>query len=285
MSGIAPAARLLRQQCLAASSRQLAFANCHAPMDLALKAALTALVVSSVLVAARVFGDRMAGLLAGLPVSTVPALVWVGAEQGPVLAAQLAVGSVAGCGVVAVFALVYERSARHAAPWRALVAALSAMALAMLLIALPAHALGPSPSTTLLAVIAVCAIVLRFMPAPGAGIVRPTASRHRVVCTALLAGAVSAAVATCGLAVSPMLAGFLAALPIVCVATVTAEHSAGGALSVTRFLRGYIVSLMARAAFGSAFATLVLSSSLVPALLTSLALGCACCIVGNRCVR
>ena len=101
----------------------------------------------------------------------------------------------------------------------------------------------------------------------------------------MLAGAVSAAVATCGLAVSPMLAGFLAALPIVCVATVTAEHSAGGALSVTRFLRGYIVSLIARAAFGSAFATLVLSSSLVPALLTSLALGCACCIVGNRCVR
>lgn len=83
-------------------------------MDFAHKAALTDEAIAMVLMASRLFGARIAGLLTGLPIITAPALVWVAIDQGRFAAISVAVGSVAACSVAALLALCYERLARKA---------------------------------------------------------------------------------------------------------------------------------------------------------------------------
>lgn len=56
----------------------------------------------------------MAGLLAGLPTVTGPALLWLSLDHGAAYAVNAAIGSVAACAVCALFALAYERASRHA---------------------------------------------------------------------------------------------------------------------------------------------------------------------------
>ena len=60
-------------------------------MDGLWKAAATALTVAVLMGLARGAGHRVAGLLAALPTTTAPALVWLAADQGPAFAARAAV--------------------------------------------------------------------------------------------------------------------------------------------------------------------------------------------------
>lgn len=248
-------------------------------MDFAYKATLTATVVAMVMLAARAFGDRLAGLLAGLPFTTVPALVWTGIEEGPALAAQVAVGSVVGCGAIAVFSLVYERAARRFKPALTLIVGLAAM----LASALIAHRLDASVSVAGGVAIAACIAALTLMGRePTRSPTPPPSPGLTVILTALSAGAISAVISATALGLGPGLAGLLAALPIVGAATVTAEHAARGRASVTPFLRGYVVSSLGKAAFGAVFAVCVVPSGIVNALFISLLLGAVICLVGNR---
>lgn len=81
-------------------------------MDWAYKAMLTALAVAAVLMVATLFSRRLSGLLAGLPVITAPALLWLAHERGAEFAALSATGSVAASAAAALFAVTY--AGRHA---------------------------------------------------------------------------------------------------------------------------------------------------------------------------
>lgn len=240
-------------------------------MDFAYKATLTATVVAMVMLAARTFGPKAAGLLAGLPYTTFPALVWTGFELGPAVAAQVAAGSVAGCSVAAVFSLVYDKAARRFRPVIALTLGLAGLLAGTAV----AHLVDVSLLVLSGAAIATCLTTLVAMGREPATL--PTSPRRTgvaVALTALSAGAVSALVSAIALDLSPSLAGLLAALPVVGVAAVTAEHSARGAASVRPFLRGYVVSSLAKVAFGTVFALCVVPGGIVNALCVAL-LACA----------
>ena len=219
-------------------------------MDWAYKAALTASAVAAVMMAARLFGRSVAGLLAGLPVITAPALMWLAAEQGDAFAAASAVGSLAACVPAALFAWSFERLARRRRPATALLGALVVLAVG----ALATQPLAGHPLPALLAALLACVLTLR---AAGA---RPACStwvrplRGEPWLSAATAGAVSAAVALVAQQVGAFRVGMLSSLPIISACAMLHLRVAGGPGDVTRFVTGYLPGLLAKALFVFAFA-------------------------------
>ncbi len=75
-----------------------------------------------------------------------------------------------------------------------------------------------------------------------------------VFATAILAGLLSAMVAAAGPQLGAVGAGLPASLPVVSAPVAAMAHAAGARDDATEFLRGYIVGLPGRVAFGAAFA-------------------------------
>jgi hypothetical protein len=83
------------------------------PMSLlAIKLILTPLVVLLASLAARRWGDAVAGWLVGLPLTSAPVSVFLAIEQGPSFAAHAAGGSIAGVVSQAAFCIGYGALAR-----------------------------------------------------------------------------------------------------------------------------------------------------------------------------
>ncbi|MEO9068115.1 MAG: hypothetical protein ABI281_08325, partial [Caldimonas sp.] len=194
-------------------------------MDLACKAALTATLVAMILMVARLFGRQVAGLLAGLPIASAPALIWIALERGPAIAELAAVGSVAACPMAAVFALAYERSARRLEPLAALLLATLLLGLA----AIGARTWLTGMSAAVVGALAASILALWLLPAlPALTVVRARAaaagSAAGIVATAIVAGLLSAVICAAGSHLDPFLGGMLASLPFVSAAVVVNEH-------------------------------------------------------------
>ncbi len=224
-------------------------------MDLAYKAALTATLVAMVLMVARLFGRQVAGLLAGLPIASAPALIWIALERGPAVAELAAVGSVAACPMAVVFALAYERSARRLGPLPTLLLATLLLALA----AIGVRAWCNGMAAALGGAVAASVLALRLLPARPEGPVRVpvAASPAGIAATSIVAGLLSAVICAAGSHLDPFLGGMFASLPFVSAAVVVNEHVRGRPTAVARFLRGYIGGLLGKAVFGAAFGVLV----------------------------
>lgn len=252
-------------------------------MEFVYRAVLTATVVAMVLMASRLRGGRIAGLLAGAPLVTAPALTWIAIDRGAEAAREAGIGSVASCVVVVGFALAYDRAARRFRPApTALIATV-----ALLLLSWPAyHWLGDSVAAALVASLVACGAALLALPAaPDAGALAVFAERRtRVAATAVLAGGISGVIAFFGPGLDPWVAGSLASLPLVGAAGAIAEHARGSG-HATRFWRGYVEGLVAKAGFGACFAWLVTVSPPVFALLAAAAAALSTALVSERWLR
>lgn len=237
-------------------------------MDWGYKAMLTTVTVALVLVVAQTLGRRLAGMLAGMPVITAPALLWIAAEQGAAFAARSAVGSIAACGVMAIFALTYERLSRRLGPGSTLLISLTVGAL----IAMPMTLLGDRPwgASALTAVL--CGAVILLLPiAARADPMRRM--RGEVAFTAVAAGAVSVTVSLGAPELGPFWSGLLASLPIISVAALVTQHLDARNESIPRFLRGYVVGLFGKAVFALTVAASVVQIGAPLAVTAALAIG------------
>ena len=239
------------------------------------KAALTAAVVAMVMLAARLFGRQVAGLLTGLPIITTPTLLWVAVDQGSFAATRVAAGSVAACTVAAVFCLCYDRMARKACPAVCMAVAAPAVGLACV----AAHACLAGLLVASLAATAVCGYVLHFLPAAADTVLPRSDIRSSNLVMTMLYAAASSALAAPG-QVDPFSVGLLSGLPIVAATVVVAEHAATGPLAVRRFLRGYVAGLIGRSAFGIVFALLLSPAGLGWALVAASAASIGLCAFG-----
>jgi hypothetical protein len=239
-------------------------------MDELFKALLTAGMVLIVMVAARLGGRRVAGLVAALPTITAPTLAWLAHDEGLGFAISAAIGSVAACAMLAVFALGYARAARYGGGVVALLCGLGG-ALAM---ALPAKAASANLPSALMLALVCCAITFAAMPRLGA----ETLSLRRAPCSmwrvAAMAGAITAIATLVGPAMGGFAAGLLSSLPLITGPVAMAEHANGGHRAAAHFLRGYVGGLFGKAAFGTVFVLLAPRTGALAAL--SLACACAC---------
>jgi hypothetical protein len=239
------------------------------------KALLTAAIVALLLGASTRFGRRGAGLLAGLPTITGPALWWLAVEHGHDYAGQAAVGSVAACGLCALFALAYERASRRLGAFTALAVACLAAALSLPLLQALSGDLSSALAIAGLVAGGACVLMSDRGIEPAAS-ARPAASsrRHDIALTALVAGAVSGVVAWAAPATGPFWAGVLASPPLLAAAVAVHEHASAGHDTAQRFLRGYVAGLIGRAAFAAGFALLVAPFGVATATLVATAVGC-----------
>ena len=211
-------------------------------MDIAYRVALTATLVALVLMVARLVSRQLAGLLAGAPLITAPALTWLALDRGADAARQAAIGSVASCVVVVAFALAYDRAARRSGP----VTAFAVAAATLALVSWPIYqALGGNLPAALVSSLAACTAALAVLSRPQVSAKAPVALSRApgIAATAILAGTVCGLIALTGPSLDPYLAGALASLPVLGAAAAMAEHASG--VLPTRFLRGYVTGLFA----------------------------------------
>lgn len=241
-------------------------------MDWSSKAVVTAIAVALILAVAQRFGRHVAGLLAGLPTVTGPALMWLAAEQGAAYAVQAAIGSVAACGACAVFALAYERASRGAGP---VVSLLTASAATAACAAALQHIAADLAVALLLAAGASLAIRLALA---GSGEDAPAGTppcRGEPWLTAGVSGAVSGAVALLAPSVDAYWAGVLASPPLIAAAVAMREHCVRERHGVRAFLHGYVGGLIGRCGYGAVFAVLVVSTGTLTATMVAALAGCA----------
>jgi len=239
-------------------------------MDWTYKAALTATSVALLLKVAQMFGRRAAGILAGLPTVTGPALVWLALEFGGDYATLAAVGSVAACAMCAVFALAYDYASRVGG----IPAALGLATGTSLLAALPLHWASTGVLVALAISAVVSVVVFSAMPEGRERAEPAHRLRGELALTALVSGAVSGAVAASAPAVGPFWAGVLASPPLIAAAVAMHQHAFVGHASVRRFLRGYVAGLLGRAVFAAGFAWLLASIGATSAALLAAIAGC-----------
>ena len=238
-------------------------------MELALKAALTASLITVLILAADRFGEWIAGLVSGLPLTAAPALLLIGHERGLAAAADAAVGGIVGCALASMFALAYHGAARRLAPAPALVLAIACMAIGLAVLGRLSLSLAAAGAVT-----SACAVAaLLFIRNPAADQRTLTRSRPRDPWPALVVGLISAAVSTVVIEMNASLAGVVAAMPMIGVATVASCHASRGRAAVPRYLRAYVISSLAKAAFCAAFAASVISQGSAVALLYACLIG------------
>jgi hypothetical protein len=210
-----------------------------------LRGLLASAVVAVVLVTLRRGGPRLAGLLAAVPVTSAPALFWLGHDFGPELAAKAATASLYATGLTAVLALAFGVLAPRLGTARGgLLALLSTAAVAFITSTFDGG-LPLAGGFTTLALLAAPRLLPRSHgpAAPGAGL------PHELALTVVIAAVLTTAI----LLLAPLLparaCGLLAALPVIgTVAAVRVQrHSTPAASSA--FLRAYISGLTAKAAF------------------------------------
>jgi len=238
-------------------------------MDWLFKAVLSAGVVLLVMVAAQEGSRRWAGMVAALPTITAPTLAWLAHKEGVAFAISAAIGSVAACAMLAVFALGYARVARYGIAV-ALICGLGG-ALAM---ALPAEAASAHLTCALALALGSCAIAFAAMPSLGADLVSRQRSSRSMLLVAVTAGGFTALAATIGPSMGGFATGLLSSLPLITGSVAIAEHTACGHRAATHFLRGYVGGLFGKAAFGAVFALLAPRVGAIAAL--TLACACAC---------
>src|SRR5512142_2316329 len=86
------------------------------PNNLLLKLLLTPIIIAAATLVARRWGERIGGLLIGLPLTSAPVSIFFAVEQGQKFASSAAKSAILGLIPVAVFCTGYAQSARSL-PW------------------------------------------------------------------------------------------------------------------------------------------------------------------------
>lgn len=253
-----------------------------------LRGAVSAAAVAALLLAGQRWGRDVAGLLAGLPTVTGPALVWLALDRGRDFASQAAVGAVLAGAACAVFALAYARSCLVLRRWPALAvaSALSMPPLGLLwlppvplplafgLVALVCMVCSCCVTACMSACTTACMTALppvatrathAVATANGADGRAAGAAARPGLSTAAVAGVVTALASLLAPHLSPVAAGALTSPPLLAAAVAWELHRQHCRAPVLVFLRGYTAGLVGRCACVAAFGALLLPAGLMQA--------------------
>ncbi len=236
------------------------------PLGAALfKSAVTVVCVACVLWAGGKFGERVSGVLAGLPIVTAPTLIWLATRDVPDFAIRAAVNAMSATAAYGFFALAYAWLCSELRARFCLAVALAvSLVLAALFVTIPA-----SREQTFFIAILVCAVIRWFMPNPEA--VPPNAKRTApgpsvripIWMVALNSGLVCGSIVYFSDFFPAHYVGMLAALPIIGSTVAYSTHLRNGVMATRKSLVGYVDGCMVKILFCFVFAHLLRSNGLV----------------------
>ncbi len=215
-------------------------------MLLALKVALTPLLIGGASLGARRWGPVIGGWMVSLPLTSGPVALFLALDRGPTFAASAAEASVAGNIAIVAFCVAYARTARRGG-WRVAIGAAGIGWLAAAIALQPALAL-PVGLVFLLAS-ATLVIALRAMPG---GVSRPAATgspRWELPLRMAVGTAVVVAITAAAPSLGASASGLLAMLPVIATVLAVFTHRRDGADPAIGVLRGILTGLFGTAAF------------------------------------
>lgn len=233
---------------------------------LLVKLLLVPSLLAAVTLAARRWGQGVAGWLGGFPIVAGPVLLVVTLEQGPAFGAAAATGAVAGIAPTMVFIIVYARLCHRFAWWQVVALGYLAWVAAVALVH-QLQATLPLAAVIGAAGLIVAARLVRRPPGP----VQPVPPNRlelpaRMLVGVLLTFGTSAVAAAFG----ARLAGYAAIFPLVAAVVSVFSHALHGPDTAVRFLAGSARGLWSVWAFALAIALLLPVLGTGPAFLGSL---------------
>ncbi len=250
-------------------------------MDWWFKAILTSLSLVIVLTISRKFGQRIGGVVAGLPLITAQTLMWVALEHGTGFATQTAAGIVAGTGIVAIFILVYVWLSDH---FRVLLTAPCSLVIASPSL-IPALSFHASPVLALVCALGCCVLGLWCLRSRTTQKAVAHVSRRAVVLSIVAVGLISATVSTQAHVFGSFCSGLLATLPIGGVTVIINFHLLNKRAAMRGLVQGYLAGLVGQASFAAVFGFAVTQISFGFALLLSLTAAITATAIGSGASR
>ncbi|MBE7939519.1 MULTISPECIES: hypothetical protein [Ramlibacter] len=210
--------------------------------------------VAMALVLLRKGGHVLAGLVAAIPVTSVPALAWLGRDHGAAFAAAAALSALYATGLTALHTLFYALAARRHG--RAL--ALGASTAGTLAVCAGTRFLMGDGVGVLLFTLACFAIAYAGMPPVQAPPAHSHARVRDISFSAGVSGLVSMIATLASREAPAQWCGLVATIPVVGITTMVLVHGRWPLANLRAFLRSYVHGLVAKAFFlGTLAATLV----------------------------
>ena len=225
-----------------------------------LKLILGPLIIAAATLVSRRWGERVGGLMVGLPLTSAPVSIFFAIEQGKGFAGNAAMGSLLGMIPVAVFCLAYLVASRRF-PWY--FAALFSV-ICYLPVVWGVSYLSPDLLETaiIVPVALLCALLILGRPKSEAiSVVSPLwdLPLRMIVATSLLI-----LLTTLAGTLGPKWSGLLSPFPVFSFVMATFAHHQGGSNAAWRFLRGLLTGLFGYTAFFLVVALLIERMDLVP---------------------
>ena len=241
------------------------------PGNLILKLVMTPLIIAAATMVSRRWGERIGGLMIGLPLTSGPVSIFFAVEQGPKFAAGAALGAILGLVPVAVFCAGYVKTSQRF-PWYLA----SAFSIGMYLLAVWGVSwLTPGLGWEIFLVPAVLIVASLWMGKIEAGGKQVTAPWWDLPVRMVIATALLILITTGAGLLGPKWGGLLSPFPVFTFVMATFSHSQGGPGAAWRLIRGVLAGLFSYTAFFVVVALLVADTNLfvVYSLATLIALG------------
>jgi hypothetical protein len=217
-----------------------------AGQNIALKVAITPLLIGGATLAGRRFGHHVGGWLVGLPLTSGPVAFFLATEQGVPFAVGAAVGMLAGTSSQVAFSLAYRWAARRGAA-RACLAGCAAFAAATIMLSFLDWPAAATFALVLATLIVGYAVTSSRPPGP---LSEPASPPRWDIPVRMLAATVVVVLIT---ALAPVLgshlAGLLSPLPVFGAVLAIFTHRTHGATGAVQVLDGLLLGLLAPAVF------------------------------------
>ncbi len=236
-----------------------------------LKLVLAPLIIAAATLVSRRWGERIGGLMIGLPLTSAPVSIFFAIEQGKEFAGNAALGSLLGMIPVAVFCLSYVGASKRFHWYFSAVISIAAYLLAVWGISLLSISLAETAILVPLALL-LALLILGLPKEKAAGISAPwwdLPARMLIAATLLIL------ITTLASRLGSKWSGLLSPFPVFSFIMATFSQSQGGTGAAWRFMRGLLTGLFGYTAFFLVVALLITRMDLISVYLlaTAAALG------------
>ena len=221
--------------------------------NLAIKLILTPLIIAAATLVSRRWGEKIGGLMIGLPLTSGPVSVFFAMEQGKHFAENAAKGSILGLIPVAFFCIGYIRGSRRM-PWY-LASAIGISLYFITVIAISNY--SPELGLELVLVPSVLALALMTLGDAPAFVSRISPPWWDLTLRMLFATTLLVVITGSASSLGPEWGGLLSPFPVFTFVMAAFSHKQGGPGVAWRLIRGVLIGLFAYTAFFIAVAMLV----------------------------